>query len=239
MIIIFHNEAWSTLIRTVYSVINRSPAHLLAEILLVDDASTLPHLGERLEKMVAGMGEKVRLIHLWLSSFLLLPLLLIMIIVMTKVRLIRQPKRAGLMRTRMVGVMESKSQVLTFFESFCIILYFSFCQVLTFLDSHIEATEGWLEPLLERVHQNPKAIACPVIEEVNDKTFQYKFVTRDLVGVFYWNLDFGWTQIKRPDWSPYDTPVMAGGLFSIRFVLGMIKKNHQHSINHHQKGLVC
>ena len=127
MIIIFHNEAWSTLIRTVYSVINRSPAHLLAEILLVDDASTLPHLGERLEKMVAGMGEKVRLIHLWLSSFLLPPLLLIIIImIMTKVRLIRQPKRAGLMRTRMVGVMESKSQVLTFFESFCIMLYFSF-----------------------------------------------------------------------------------------------------------------
>ena len=54
-------------------------------------------------------------------------------------------------------------------------------QVLTFLDSHIEATAGWLEPLLERVHINPKAVACPVIEEINDKTFQYKFVTRDLV----------------------------------------------------------
>jgi len=172
VIIIFHNEAWSTLLRTIYSVINRSPSHLLAEILLVDDASTLDHLKDRLQKKVDEMGPKVKLI--------------------------RQSERTGLMRTRMVGVMESTSQVLTF------------------LDSHVEATEGWLEPLLERIHLNPKAIACPVIEEVNDKTFQYKFVTRDLVGTFNWNLDFGWTQIQRPDWSPYDTPVMAGGLFAIR-----------------------
>ena len=63
---------------------------------------------------------------------------------------------------------------------------------------------------------NPRAVACPVIEEVNDKTLQYKFVTRDLVGVFHWNLDFDWREVERPDWAPYETPVMAGGLFTIR-----------------------
>ena len=27
---------------------------------------------------------------------------------------------------------------------------------------------------MERIKVNPKAVVCPVIEEVNDKTFQYK-----------------------------------------------------------------
>jgi hypothetical protein len=75
---------------------------------------------------------------------------------MDKVKLIRMPQRSGLMRTRMAGVEAASAEVLTF------------------LDSHVEATEGWLEPLMERIRLNPKAVPCPVIEEVNDKTFQYK-----------------------------------------------------------------
>lgn len=172
VIVIFHNEAWSTLLRTVYSVLNRSPEHLLKEIILVDDHSTLAHLGERLDKAVERMGDRVVLV--------------------------RQPRRGGLMAARMAGVKVAKGEVLTF------------------LDSHIEATPGWLPPLLEVVSLSPRSVACPVIEELSDKTLQYKFVTRNLEGVFHWNLDFDWREVQRKDWAAYPTPTMAGGLFSIR-----------------------
>lgn len=52
------------------------------------------------------------------------------------VRVLRTPKRSGLIRARLIGAKEVKGQVITF------------------LDAHCECTEGWLEPLLARVAEN-------------------------------------------------------------------------------------
>ena len=52
------------------------------------------------------------------------------------VRVLRTGKRSGLIRARLIGAKDVKGQVITF------------------LDAHCECTEGWLEPLLDRVAQN-------------------------------------------------------------------------------------
>ena len=53
VVVIFHNEGWSVLLRTVHSVLDRSPPQILEEIILVDDFSDF---GERGGSLGMGMG---------------------------------------------------------------------------------------------------------------------------------------------------------------------------------------
>lgn len=179
VVICFHNEAWSVLLRTVHSVLDRSPPKLIKEVVLVDDFSDMPHLKRQLEDYVAHLP---------------------------KVKIVRAQKREGLIRARLLGAAASTAPVITY------------------LDSHCECTEGWLEPLLDRIARNSTTVVCPVIDVINDGTFEYHY--RDSGGVnvggFDWNLQFNWHAVpererrrRKHSWDPVWSPTMAGGLFAI------------------------
>ncbi|XP_056278366.1 polypeptide N-acetylgalactosaminyltransferase 6 [Pseudoliparis swirei] len=181
VIIVFHNEAWSTLLRTVYSVLHTSPAALLKEIILVDDASVAEHLKNQLDEFV-------------------LPLKI--------VRVVRQLERKGLITARLLGASIAQGEILTF------------------LDAHCECFHGWLEPLLDRIVEEPTAVVSPEIATIDLETFRFaKPVATSSAynrGIFDWSLGFGWDQIpeeakklRKDETYPVKTPTFAGGLFSI------------------------
>ena len=124
-----------------------------------------------------------------------------------KVKIVRLDKREGLIKARLRGALEAKASILTF------------------LDSHIECTEGWLAPLVYKIIEDPTNVVCPMIDVINNKNFKYIYATDPenyMVGGFKWRMSFGWfptfeRKIVRSQ-NPYEplmSPTMAGGLFSI------------------------
>ena len=92
-------------------------------------------------------------------------------------------------------------------------------EVLVFLDSHCETAEGWLEPLIDPIARNHNVSTVPLIEIIDDNTFQlYSTPIESVqVGGFDWNLIFDWHPVPRYEMErrkqktdPIRSPTMAG-----------------------------
>lgn len=92
VILCFHDEAWSTLLRTVHSILNTAPRAFLKEIVLVDDLSQQGQLKSALSEYVAQLEG---------------------------VKLLRSTKRLGAIRARMLGATRATGDVLVFMDAHC------------------------------------------------------------------------------------------------------------------------
>eukprot|EP00914_Ancora_sagittata_P032385 GHVO01065546.1.p1 GENE.GHVO01065546.1~~GHVO01065546.1.p1 ORF type:complete len:636 (+),score=78.71 GHVO01065546.1:182-1909(+) len=182
IIIVFYNEPFSTLMRSVHSVLNRTPSSILHQIILVDDGSDIDWISRD------GSNYIEEYIHY-----------------IPKTRLVRNDKRKGIVGARMTGIRACEAPIFVI------------------LDSHIEANEGWLEPLVERIKDNPTHILMPSVDSINARTLVHQ------TGGIGCILGFLWKLIEHAypldDTSPDErrlagdadtvtSPTMAGGLFA-------------------------
>ncbi|KAM6282691.1 polypeptide N-acetylgalactosaminyltransferase 15 [Porphyrio hochstetteri] len=92
VIICFHDEAWSTLLRTVHSIMDTAPKASLKDIILVDDLSQQGPLKSALSEYISKLDG---------------------------VKLIRSNKRLGVIQGRMLGAARATGDVLVFMDSHC------------------------------------------------------------------------------------------------------------------------
>lgn len=90
------------------------------------------------------------------------------------VKIIHLKDRKGLIKARLAGAAEAKADVLVF------------------LDSHCEVSEGWLEPLIDPIARNPRVSTFPLIDTIDMATFEYKPVKQIKVGGFGFDMLFSW-----------------------------------------------
>ncbi|XP_028587086.1 polypeptide N-acetylgalactosaminyltransferase 18 [Lacerta agilis] len=95
IVFIFVNEALSVILRSIHSAIDRTPAHLLKEIILVDDNSNNEELKEKLTEYVDEVNTRK-------SGF---------------IKVVRHNKQEGLIRSRVSGWRAATAPVVALFDA--------------------------------------------------------------------------------------------------------------------------
>lgn len=90
--------------------------------------------------------------------------------------------------------------------------------VLMFLEPHVVVTPQWLEPLLARLEEEPKALVMPSLDVLNKDMTTYLRM-QFLYWRFEWNLNLIADNPLRKDIdtsAPYPSPATSGGIYAIR-----------------------
>ena len=114
IVIPLHDDDWMLLMRCIHSVMLRTPDHLYVEILLAYDLSDRAYYHEQLDEYIKKYP---------------------------KIRIVRSPKRQGIILTRIMGARNAVGPVIIM------------------VDSHVEVLPGWIEPMLARIKEVPTLIA--------------------------------------------------------------------------------
>ncbi|KAK3093544.1 hypothetical protein FSP39_017090 [Pinctada imbricata] len=120
-----------------------------------------------------------------------------------KVTLHRSNQREGAIRSRVWGAEIASGEIITF------------------LDSHCEVNDGWLEPLLYRIKEDPLVVAVPLLDTISSSSLQLSPTDPKMIGGFDWTLKFKWESMPEEDYAvrrdsdPIKTPVMFGAAFSV------------------------
>ncbi|XP_045490165.1 polypeptide N-acetylgalactosaminyltransferase 1 isoform X2 [Pieris rapae] len=212
VIIIFHNEPYSVVVRTIWSVVNsaRRNQPWYRRVNYVDR-----HTGAKMTMGYPGQDPSSPFVYLkeiiLVDDNSTLPELKgkLSHYIRTRIppdliKILRLPDRQGLMRARMRGARKARGDVLIF------------------LDAHCEAAPDWMRPLLQRISHKRDAVVTPLIDVIDQTTFQLEAAEQFQVGGFTFMGHFTWIDV--PEWekkrrgsdiAPTWSPTMAGGLFAI------------------------
>jgi polypeptide N-acetylgalactosaminyltransferase len=78
-------------------------------------------------------------------------------------------KREGLIRARLRGASGATGRVITYLDSHCECMEGYIYEYFT----NYYLIKGWIEPLLDRIYRNSSTVVCPVIDVIDDNTFEY------------------------------------------------------------------
>lgn len=121
--LVFFDEYWSILLRTLHSIYNRTPHDLLHEIILINDNSTLPELYEPLETYVTKNFNGIVTIH-------------------------TMKNHIGLAAARFQGAKIARGEVIVSLLTSLISDDYKSFHSKVFLDAQVEVNVNWLPPLL-------------------------------------------------------------------------------------------